>query len=166
MSGVDSFDGASVRRVGLISDTHGRLRAAVFDRLAGVDVILHAGDIGPAEILTELETIAPVFAVQGNTDDFDTRAIAPEQVDVTLGGRRFTIVHGHIIGTPSPRSLRLAHPDCDVIVYGHTHRALTDDSREPLVINPGAAGPARFDLKPSVAVLDLESMRVEVLPLA
>ena len=152
-----------MKRIGLISDTHGKLRPGVFRKLRDVDVILHAGDIGSPEIITELEAIAPVHAVHGNTDGLDVRAVAPEMVNVELGGKRFTIVHGHLLGTPTPRGLRAAYSGCDVLVYGHTHRPLVDDTTTPLVINPGAAGPARFNLKPSVAVLDLETMKVELL---
>jgi uncharacterized protein len=152
-----------MKRVGLISDTHGRLRPQVFSVFAGVDAILHAGDIGGLDILTELRTIAPVYAVHGNTDGFDIRGVAPENVAVDLGGRRIVVAHGHLLGSPTPANLRSAFPECDVIVYGHTHRPLIDDTRLPLVVNPGAAGAARFNLKPSVAILELETLKVDLL---
>ena len=152
-------------RIGLISDTHGKLRPGVFNRLDGVDAILHAGDIGSPDLITELEAIAPVHAVHGNTDGLDVRAVAPEELTIELGGKRFTVVHGHLLGAPTPRGLRAAYPACDVLVYGHTHRPLVDDTATPLVVNPGAAGPARFNLKPSVAVLDVGTMKVDILPL-
>ncbi len=153
----------SATRVGLISDTHGKLRPEVFDLFEGVDAILHAGDVGDPSILAELATIAPVHAVHGNTDDYDIRAVAGESVAVGLGGRRIVVVHGHLFGSPTPFNLRAAFPDCDVIVYGHTHKPLIDASARPLVVNPGAAGAARFRLKPSVAILDLETLAVELL---
>jgi putative phosphoesterase len=154
------------RCVGLISDTHNRLRTEVFDIFAGVDLILHAGDIGDPTILTELAAIAPVYAVFGNTDGFAVRAIAGESLVVDAGGRRIVVVHGHLLGSPGPQNLRAAFPDCDVIVYGHTHRQLVDDSTKPLVVNPGAAGAARFNLKPCVAILDLAALAVTLVPLA
>src|SRR5690606_6929887 len=142
-------------RIGLISDTHGQLRPAVFDRFQDVDHILHAGDIGTPDILVELEVLAPVTAVWGNTDGFAVRARVPETAEVVLAGRRIVVVHGHQFGSPTPAELRAAHPNADVVVYGHTHRPLLDRNGSPLVVNPGAAGPARFNLRPSVAILTL-----------
>jgi putative phosphoesterase len=160
---LDAAQRKKVKRVGLISDTHGKLRPQVFTLLDGVDVILHAGDIGDTSILTELETIAPVYAVHGNTDDFDVRAVAPESLAIDLGGKLFVVVHGHRVASTKTPQLRAAFPACDVIVYGHTHQPLVDNAESPIVINPGAAGPARFRLKPSVAVMDLKGMEVRVL---
>jgi uncharacterized protein len=147
-------------RVGLISDTHGKLRPEVFDRFHSVDLILHAGDIGSPDIITELETIAPVRAVHGNTDDFAIRKLYGEELDEELEGKYIKVVHGHMLGSPNPANLRAAYVHADLIVYGHTHKALCDDASRPIVVNPGAAGPARFNLKASVAILDLPSLRV------
>lgn len=141
--------------IGLISDTHGRLRPEVFRHFEGVDRILHAGDIGDLEILVELEALAPVTAVWGNTDGFDVRARVPELAWLELEGRRLLVVHGHQLGSPAPAGLRAAYPDAGVIVYGHTHKALVDESDGRLVVNPGAGGPARFGVRPSVALLTL-----------
>lgn len=154
-------------RIGLISDTHGKLRPGVFDRLEGVERILHAGDIGSLDLLVELEAIAPVTAVVGNTDGSEVCERVPEVAMLELEGRLVVVVHGHRLGSPKPGSLRAAHPDADVIVYGHTHVALVDRSDGVLVVNPGAAGPARFGLQPSVAVLTLSrgTEDVEILPL-
>jgi hypothetical protein len=146
-------------RVGLISDTHGRLRSEVFHRFQGVDLILHAGDIGISSIITELETIAPVRAVHGNTDGFDIRALYQEKLEVELEGQRVVLTHGHLLGSPKPAQLRLLYPGANIIVYGHTHEPLVD-AGPPLVVNPGAAGPARFHLKPSVAILEVPSLEV------
>ncbi len=153
----------NARRVGLISDTHGKLRPQVFDLFEGVDAIIHAGDIGDINIITELGAIAPVFAVHGNTDGFDIQAVAGESLAVELGGRRIVVVHGHLLPSTSARTLRATFPDADVVVYGHTHKPLTDATEKPLVVNPGAAGAARFNLKPSVAILTLETLAVELL---
>ena len=155
-------------RIGLISDTHNQLRAEVFDAFAGVDLILHAGDIGGEDILIELEAIAPVRAVLGNTDSSGLRARATDEISLELEGSRVVLVHGHQLGSPTARLLHAAYPAADVIVYGHTHRQRVEEVLGCLVVNPGAAGPARFDLKPSVALLTLEAgqpPRVEHVPL-
>jgi uncharacterized protein len=146
-------------RVGLISDTHGKLRPGVFEAFSAVDVILHAGDIGSLDIITELEVIAPVHAVHGNTDDFDVMARYGEIANVELEGKHVVVVHGHLLGSPTPERLRGAFPDADVIVYGHTHKAMANHTA-PMIVNPGAAGPARFKLKPSVAILEIPAMSI------
>lgn len=143
-------------RIGLISDTHGMLRPQVFDRLSGVERILHAGDVGPADLLVELEALAPVTAVWGNTDTFDVRERVEAMARVELAGRRVVLLHGHQLGSPTPDGLRRAVPDADIIVYGHTHRPLIDEENGVLVVNPGAAGAARFGIPPSVAILSLD----------
>lgn len=142
-------------RVGLISDTHGRLRNGVFDAFAGVDLILHAGDIGTDDILLELEAVAPVHAVMGNTDAVALRAHAQDELRLHLEGHDVVVVHGHQLGSPTPQALRDAYPDADVIIYGHTHRQRVDDVDGCMIVNPGAAGAARFDLRPAVALLTL-----------
>jgi uncharacterized protein len=153
-------------RLGLISDTHGMLRPDVFHRFAGVDRILHAGDIGPATLLVELEAIAPVTAVWGNTDGFDVRERVEGVARIEVVGRRIVVLHGHQLGAPTPDGLRSAVPDADVIVYGHTHRPLEERDHDVLVVNPGAAGAARFGIPPSVAILELgDSMSLEFLEL-
>lgn len=154
--------------VGLISDTHGKLRPVIFDVFRGVDLILHAGDVGPLDIITALETIAPVHAVLGNTDGWELAPRLQELLELDLVGRKVVVQHGHQLGSPTPGLLRAAHPHADIIVYGHTHRQHIDESAGALVVNPGAAGPARFSLKPSVARLTLEvgvAPAVELLPL-
>ena len=151
--------------VGLISDTHGLLRASVHQALAGVDIILHAGDVGGDEILDELALIAPVFAVYGNTDaPGDPRLHA--SIDREIGGLSVHVSHGHELGSPSPAGLVLRYP-ADVIVYGHTHRQLITRVGHQLVVNPGAAGARRFNLLPSVARLTIANGQtdVELVPL-
>lgn len=147
-------------RVGLISDTHGLVRPGVHTALAGVDLILHAGDVGGAEVLDELALIAPVRAVRGNTDAPDEAGLV-EAIDVTLEGVRIHVSHGHEVGSPTPAVLAVAY-DADLIVYGHTHRQRVDQVDGRLVVNPGAAGARRFNLLPSVAVAELQRARVEV----
>jgi putative phosphoesterase len=137
------------RVIGLISDTHGLLRASVHDALAGVELILHAGDVGGDDILIELGQIAPVRAVYGNTDPPGDPRLAAA-VEETVGGVRIHVSHGHELGAPTPDKL-LARYDADVLVYGHTHKSLVVHAADRWVVNPGAAGPRRFDVVPSVA---------------
>lgn len=159
---------ASTRKhiVGLISDTHGLVRGDVHTALAGVELILHAGDVGGQEILDELELIAPVRAVFGNTDPEDSTGLVQE-ICIRVGGLRVHVSHGHEVGTPKPAKLAERY-DADVLVYGHTHRQLVTHIGGRLVINPGAAGPRRFDLQPSVGRLTISGSEagVEIVELA
>ncbi len=136
-------------QLGLISDTHGLLRPEVLAALDGVELILHAGDVGGSNVLTELSAIAPVRAVYGNTDAPGQPGLVGE-IGLRIEGLTVHVSHGHEVGRPAPARL-LAKHEADIIVYGHTHRPLIERSGSRLVINPGAAGPRRFDLKPSVA---------------
>jgi putative phosphoesterase len=144
-------------RLGIIADTHGLLRPEVFTLFEGVDRILHAGDIGAPDLLAELEAIAPVTAVWGNTDGFDLRARLPEVVETRIEGFDFLLVHGHQVGVPSPERLNRAWPAAEIIVFGHTHKPLlTVVDQVVTVMNPGGAGPRRFDLPASVGIMELE----------
>jgi putative phosphoesterase len=138
--------------VGLISDTHGLVRPAVFEALEGVELILHAGDVGEG-VLEELLAVAPVDAVYGNTDPTDDPRLH-QSIERTIGGVRVHLSHGHELGSPTPERL-LAKYDADVIVYGHTHQQKLFNANGRLVVNPGAAGQRRFKLRPSVAVLTI-----------
>src|SRR4051794_4892585 len=102
-----------VHRIGLISDTHGLVRPDVFQALEGVELILHAGDVGD-DVLEELAAIAPVEAVYGNTDPTDDPRLT-QSIERTLGGVRVHVSHGHEIGSPTPERL-MAKYDADVIV--------------------------------------------------
>src|SRR5690606_18881575 len=113
--------------------------------LAGVSLILHAGDVCGDEILDELEVIAPVQAVFGNCDPPDARGLR-HRLDLEVGGLRVHVSHGHELGRPGAAKVAAAYPEADVCVYGHTHRQLIERVGETLVVNPGAAGPRRFDL--------------------
>jgi uncharacterized protein len=125
-----------------------------------VELILHAGDVGGHAVLSELSVIAPVRAVFGNTD-------APGEPDLAshlalkVEGRTIHVSHGHEVGSPSPAKL-LARYTADVIVYGHTHKPVVERAGARLVVNPGAAGPRRFSLKPSVARMSLNAAGIEV----
>jgi putative phosphoesterase len=151
---------SDARIVGLISDTHGLVRAGVHDALMGVELILHAGDVGGDDILKELQLIAPVRAVFGNTDVPGDPALV-ERIDIELGGVHLHVSHGHENGSPTPAKLAERY-DADVIVYGHTHRQLVTRIDGRLIVNPGAAGPKRFNLTPSVGRLTIVNGRAEV----
>jgi uncharacterized protein len=146
--------------IGLIADTHGLLRPEVHQALAGVELILHAGDVGGDDVLDELALIAPVLAVYGNTDQPGDPRLERELVR-EVGGVTIHVSHGHEFGSPTPQKL-LERYAGDVLVYGHTHKQLVARAGARLVINPGAAGPRRFNLRPSVARLFVERGRAEV----
>src|SRR5205823_3550862 len=145
--------------IGLISDTHGLVRPSVFRALDGVQLILHAGDVGSG-VLDELRVIAPVRAARGNTDPADNPELEAA-IEIRIDGVAIHVSHGHELGAPRPEKL-LAKYAADVIVYGHTHRQLVTHADRRWVVNPGAAGARRFDLVPSVARLSIENGEVEI----
>ena len=151
---------SAIRRIGLIADTHGLVRPEVHGALAAVEMILHAGDVGGDEVLDELSTIAPVHAVFGNTDPPGNRRLH-QALDIVVGGFTIHVSHGHELGVPKPEKLLQAY-NAQVIVFGHTHEPLVVRADGRLVVNPGAAGAARFELKPSVAILEIRSGSAEV----
>jgi putative phosphoesterase len=150
---------ASTHTIGLISDTHGLVRPQVFTALEGVELILHAGDVGE-NVLEDLGAIAPIEAVWGNTDPTDDPRLK-QSIERSIGGLRIHVSHGHELGSPTPERL-LAKYDADVLVYGHTHQQKIVETNGRLVVNPGAAGPRRFKLQPSVAVLTIDEGRAAV----
>lgn len=141
------------RLIGLVSDTHGQFRDEIREALRGVSLILHAGDVGGSRILRELRDIAPVQAVYGNVDDRHEPGLV-NRLELTIQGVRIHVSHGHELGSPTPEGMLQAYP-ADVVVFGHTHRAVIERVDRRLAVNPGAAGPRRFNLKPSVARLTL-----------
>ena len=151
---------AATHVVGLISDTPGLLRPGVHEALAGVELILHAGDVGGDDVLLELEQIAPLRAVYGNTDPPGHPRLTGE-IDETIAGVRVHVSHGHELGAPTPDKL-LARYVADVLVYGHTHKPLVVHVSDRWVVNPGAAGPRRFNVVPSVARMTIRDRVVEV----
>ncbi len=145
--------------IGLISDTHGLVRPSVFDALAGVELILHAGDVGDG-VLEELQVIAPVQAVYGNTDPIDHPELSPA-IEMERDGVSIHVSHGHELGSPTPDKL-LAKYSADVIVYGHTHKQLVVNAGRRWVVNPGAAGQRRFKLQPSVGRLSIARGEISI----
>ena len=152
-------------KIGVISDTHSYFDPKVPQLLAGVDHILHAGDVGAAHVTFHLEQIAPVTAVLGNTDQFLS---LKETEAVELSGRKFLL--RHIV---EPRALtddlktRIAAERPDVVVFGHTHKRFCQIIGGVLYFNPGYAGQQRFELERSVAILqwDEKGIRPQFLPL-
>ena len=155
-----SSTAGQVHVVGLISDTHGLVRPEVHTALAGVESILHAGDVGGDAILDELELIAPVRAVYGNTDAPDDPRLV-ERLELKIGGVTVHVSHGHELGSPSPAKLFEAY-SADVIVYGHTHKQMLVQAGDRWAVNPGAAGPRRFELQPSVARMTIRGRDVRI----
>jgi putative phosphoesterase len=134
------------------------LRSEVFDVFQGVDRILHAGDIGPADLLVELEALAPVVAVYGNTDGFEIRGRCPKVAELELEGLLTVITHGDEFGSPTPKILLEAFPHAEIIVYGHTHEPALDLlNRTVTVMNPGVAGRGTRGSVPSVGIMELEA---------
>jgi putative phosphoesterase len=157
-------------RLGLIADTHGILRPSVHEVFKGVDRILHAGDVGSQEILDELALLAPVTAVYGNVDHGALRRRLPQVATMEVDGFQLVLTHGDQFGSPKPEGLKEAFPKADVIVFGHTHHSLIHSLPDfTVVVNPGAAGAARFDLGRSVALMETEPgipPRARIVPLA
>ena len=148
------------RLIGLISDTHGQFREGIREALRGVSLILHAGDVGGSGILRDLREIAPVQAVYGNVDDRHDPALA-NALELTVHGVSIHVSHGHELGSPTPQGMLRAYP-ADIVMFGHTHRAVIERLDGRLAVNPGAAGPQRFKLKPSVARLTIAESGPEV----
>lgn len=144
-------------RIGVISDTHGLLRPEVFDAFEQVDHILHGGDVGKPQVLIELQALAPVTAVYGNTDGSELRSALPQVARIQLEGFDVVVTHGDQLGSPTPANLHAAFPEAEIIVFGHTHKPVLElVDRTVTVMNPGAAGPARFGVPPSVGIMELE----------
>lgn len=145
-----------MHKIGIISDTHGLLRSQVAEALKGCEAILHGGDINNADILDQLNKIAPTYAVRGNNDKEWAQDL-PETVIIELFGLRFFMVHNKKY---IPKNLE----NTDVVVYGHSHKYEEKYEGELLLINPGSCGPRRFVQPISLAILEVEddhSFRVE-----
>jgi hypothetical protein len=148
--------------VGVISDTHGLLRAEAVEAMRGSDLILHAGDVGNQEILVELEKIAPVTAVRGNVDKDAWSRKLPLTDVVEVGGVSIYLLHilDELDLKPEVAGFR-------AVVYGHSHKPQMEHKKGVLYFNPGSAGPRRFRLPVSVGKLVIESgeVRGEVIEL-
>lgn len=149
-------------RIGAISDTHGLLRPEAVTALAGVDHILHAGDVGDARILDALRAIAPVTAIRGNIDTSGPCAALPATELVELGGTVFYLLHDVKQLDLDPGSASIS-----VVLSGHSHKPLIEHRRGVLFLNPGSAGPRRFSLPIALAMVTLGNgaPRAEVIDL-
>jgi len=134
--------------VGVISDTHGLLRPQALAALEGSDVIIHAGDIGPPEILARLRMIAPTFAVRGNVDTSPWARTLPEVEVFDAHGQSFYVLHDLGRLDLDPKAAGFA-----AVIYGHSHKPDAQVRDGVLYLNPGSAGPRRFSLPVSVARL-------------
>ncbi|MBW4052418.1 MAG: metallophosphoesterase family protein [Proteobacteria bacterium] len=139
-------------KVGLISDTHGLLRPEAMAALAGVEAIIHAGDIGTPEVIEALRAVAPVHAVRGNNDLGTWARKLPETLVLRLGGVRIKVVH-------DVKELDVEADTCAiaVIVAGHSHKPVVVRREGVLFVNPGSAGPRRFKLPVSIGYLIIGS---------
>ena len=151
--------------IGVISDTHGLLRPEAFAALAGVDHILHAGDVGNPDILVALGEIAPVTAIRGNVDTYGDCALLPETEAIELGGRLFYLIHSVRDLDINPEAAGIA-----MVISGHTHQPGIESRNGVIYLNPGSAGPRRFKLPVTLALVEMTpdaiNPRIIALPLA
>lgn len=143
-----------MKKIGVISDTHGLVRPEALTALRGTDLILHAGDIGGAEVIEALERIAPVTAIRGNNDTGAWAKQIPATVDLRIEDTAFHIVHS--VRDLDPRAAAKA----GVVVSGHSHRPSIERRDQVLYLNPGSAGPRRFKLPVALAILTVDRTRV------
>ncbi|HKV37589.1 MAG TPA: metallophosphoesterase family protein [Blastocatellia bacterium] len=153
-------------KIGVVSDTHGRFDSRLESLFEGVDLILHAGDIGKVDVIQALERIAPVLAVEGNNDSFGSYPVTRVE---QLENRTFLIRHifGEIHQLKAADHTLIRELKPDVIVFGHSHRAYREKLGGALLFNPGSAGPKRFSLPRTAGLLLLDDSGVEarILPL-
>jgi putative phosphoesterase len=147
-------------KIGVISDTHGLFDQSIVSIFAGVNLIIHAGDIGKLEVIARLEEIAPVIAVEGNNDSFGR--FPCERVE-ELDGHRIVVRHIfgelHQIREDDRQMLERVQPH--VVVFGHSHRPYQQKLGSAMLFNPGSAGPRRFSLPRTVGMLSLRRAGVE-----
>jgi putative phosphoesterase len=147
----------TVGRIGVISDTHGLLREEALAALAGSDLIIHAGDIGNPEILDHLRKLAPVAAVRGNIDKAAWAAALPETTVVEAGGKSIYVLHDIHELDLDPAVAGFA-----IVISGHSHRPSREERAGVIYLNPGSAGPRRFQLPITLARIDLNAALPEV----
>ncbi len=139
----------------MISDTHGLLRPEAVSVLAGSDLILHTGDIGKPEVLTELKKIAPLAAIKGNVDRGEWARRVPDYRSVRVGRHRLYLIHNvnELDFDPAKRNIR-------VVVSGHSHKPVIVERNGVLFVNPGSAGPRRFKLPVAVGKIFVDGLKL------
>jgi len=142
-------------RIGVISDTHGYINPKVYDVFVGIETILHAGDIGDEDVITSLETLAPVQAIHGNIDTFPLRERYPDILTRTIHGVKICMIHEYR-GLRDQLLQRRLQQKPDVVIFGHSHQAKIDKEEGTVLFNPGAAGRRRFNLRPAVGLLTIK----------
>jgi putative phosphoesterase len=148
--------------VGVISDTHGLVRPEAVAALRGSDLIIHAGDVGRPEVIEELAAIAPTFVVRGNIDQASWAAGLPMTQTVDVGRLRVFVLHEIAQLDLDPAAAGIA-----AVVFGHSHQPLIETRAGVLFLNPGSAGPRRFNLPVTVARATVagERVRAEIVEL-
>ena len=146
-----------MKLIGVISDTHGLLRVEAVRSLSGVDLIVHAGDIGKEQVLQGLQQIAPVIAVRGNCDREPWARAYPDTENVKIEDTRIYILHDLNLLNMKPDETGF-----EIVISGHTHKPKEEKKDGVLYLNPGSAGPRRFNLPISVALLQLYDMTITV----
>ncbi len=144
-------------RIGLISDTHGLLRPEAVAALQGCAQIIHAGDIGKPQVLDGLRAIAPLEAIRGNIDTADWAQVLPERLDRRIGGLTLHVLHDLKQLDIDPLAAGV-----DVVIAGHSHKPKVERRDGVLYVNPGSAGPRRFSLPISLALLELNDGQAQV----
>lgn len=136
--------------VGVISDTHGLMRPQALTALKGVELIIHGGDIGKAEVLQSLSAIAPVYAIRGNNDRGPWAKKLPDILNLQINGAKIHVIHNvqELDGDPNAAGFR-------AVISGHSHKPSIVTRDDVLFVNPGSAGPRRFKLPVTVARLNI-----------
>ena len=142
--------------IGVISDTHGLLRAEAVEFLNGCDFIVHAGDIGNENVLHKLKSIAPTYAIRGNTDKGHWAHELPETDVFEIEGRLFYLIHN-----THDLDLDPVAAEFDAVIFGHTHRPKRYEKDGVLYLNPGSAGPLRFDLPATIGRISIMNPGLE-----
>jgi uncharacterized protein len=143
-------------RVGIISDTHGLLRAEAVAALTASGLIIHAGDVGNAEVIDGLRAIAPTFAVRGNVDTQPGTAGLPATENVQVGVVQFHVIHRLADLDIDPREQGIA-----AVIFGHSHKPSVEWHGGVLYLNPGSAGPRRFRLPVTIARVHVCGQKME-----
>jgi uncharacterized protein len=145
----------SAKLIGLIADTHGLLRPQALAALRGVDLIIHAGDIGKVEVVQGLEAIAPLVAIKGNVDNGGWAKPLPETKSLRIGSVRVYVIHNvnELKFNPVARGYQ-------VVISGHSHKPSVVTRDGVLSVNPGSAGPRRFKLPVAVGTLRVDRLNV------